>query len=116
MGSFVYGKRPGAFYIRRKEGINLHNEKTRFQLLLERVASDPELKQQVLNATPEQFLALCKSKGLERLDMDKAEELLKKVKAAFDSVSGELSPEQLTNAAGGVGVCIWNCYCQSGYC
>lgn len=94
----------------------MHNEKTRFQLLLERVASDPELKEQVLNATPEQFLALCKSKGLERMDMDKAEEVQKKVKAAFDSVSGELSPEQLTNVAGGVGVCVWNCYCQSGYC
>lgn len=88
------------------------NEKTRYQLLLERVAGDPVLKSQVLNATPEQFQALRKSKGLE-VDMERATELQKQVKAAFDPVSGQLTSEQLDNVAAGVGVCIWNCYTKN---
>ncbi len=90
------------------------DKKTRYQILLEKVASDPALKSQVLNATAEQFLSLCKEKGLE-LDMERATELQKQIKAAFDPVSGQLTSEQLRNVAAGVGVCVWNCYSTNCY-
>ena len=86
------------------------NERTRYQLLLERLASDPDLKERALTAAPEQFLALCREKGLQGLDLEKAARLQEQVKRAFDPVSGKLSLEQMEGAAGGVGVCFWNCY------
>ena len=85
----------------------MSNEKTRYQLLLERLSSDPELKERALNATPEEFLALCKEKGL-KIEADKAGTLQKQLKAAFDSVSGELSSEQMETVAGGID-CSWGC-------
>ena len=35
----------------------MSNEKTRYQLLLERLGNNPALKEQALSATPEQFAA-----------------------------------------------------------
>lgn len=86
----------------------MSHEKTRYQLLLERLSSDPELKEQALNATPEEFLALCKENGL-KVEADSAEAMQKQLKAAFDSASGELSNEQLAAVAGGVDCCGWDC-------
>ena len=40
----------------------MSNNKTKYQLLLERLMGDPELKKKALEATPEQFLALCREK------------------------------------------------------
>ena len=84
------------------------NEKTRYQLLVERLTSDPALKEQALKATPEQFLALCREKGLDKIEPDKAKALQERLKSTFDPISGELSAEQLESVAAGID-CAWGC-------
>ena len=50
----------------------MSNAKTYFQVLMERLASDPALKDKALSATPERFLALCQDNGLKELSLDQA--------------------------------------------
>lgn len=81
------------------------NDKTRYQLLLERLNSDPALKDRMLNATPEEFLTMCSEHGL-KIEADKAKVLLDRLKDSFSDANGELSFEQLESVAGGVD-CMW---------
>lgn len=78
----------------------MSNAKTYFQVLMERLASDPALKDKALSATPEQFLAMCQENGLKELTLDKAKTLQQKLKTAFAS-EGAISEDQLAEVAGG---------------
>lgn len=91
--------------------MGMAKEKTRHQLLVERVASDPALRERAFGAGPEQFLALCRENGLEDMTLEKAEEVQKRLKLAFDLVSGRLCDEQLDGISGGkLGPCA-SCFC-----
>lgn len=79
----------------------MSNEKTKYQLLLERLGNNPALKEQALSATPEQFAALCREHGLKEITLDRAETLQKRLKETFDATTGALSDDQLAAAAGG---------------
>lgn len=86
----------------------MSNDRTKYQLLLERLSSDSTLKDQALNATPEEFLTLCRNNGL-KIEADNAKTLQERIKETFsEGESGELSIEQLEKIAGGVD-CVWGC-------
>ena len=86
----------------------MSNNKTKYQLLLERLIGDPELKKKALETTPEQFLALCREKGLEKLSLEEATQLQKTVKSVFNGASEPVSLQNLANVAGGID-CAWGC-------
>ena len=88
----------------------MSNEKTRSLLMVERLASDPALKEQALSASPEEFLALCHENGL-KIEADKAKTMQERLRRAFDTASGELAAAQMQGVVGGVDCEGWACSC-----
>lgn len=83
----------------------MSNEKTRYQLLVERLGADPALKEKALEATPEQLIDLFREDDLKEMTLDKAQALQRRLKATFApaSASGELSDDMLEAVGGGLG-------------
>ena len=77
------------------------NEKTLFQLLVERVATDPALKEKVRTADVDAFVALLAENGVQNITTEQAEEVLGRLKAVFSQETGELSEDALDQVAGG---------------
>ena len=56
--------------MKEKKGHHISNEKARYQLLAERLAGDPDLRERALSASPERFVALCEENGLKGISLD----------------------------------------------
>lgn len=80
----------------------MSNEKTLYQLLLERAATNPELREKALSITPEEFCSLLKENGLTDIDSERAALLQGRLKDTFEKTNENLSDEQLFNVSGGI--------------
>lgn len=80
----------------------MSNSQTPCQLLLNRMAENPALKEKILSMGQEEFLRLLQEGGIGDATPQKAEQILAQLKAAAKGNVAELSDESLADVAGGV--------------
>lgn len=80
----------------------MSNSQTPYQLLLNRIAENPALKEKILSMSPEELLRLLQEGGIGDATPEKSEQLLAQLKAAAKGNVAELSDESLADVAGGV--------------